>query len=164
MGAERGPVSGGGGGALDTIAVQSLDGALATFQRSVPGARVALDGVLLPAPLAYVARTDSLVTLQSDNVLAGWRWRSLAAAAEGGGGDAVKPDWKVNLGENAAWLLVGKTAGGGEGRAGRGGSRGASDAGALRCAEYEKRGGARAKTRSKRARRRRGEELECSGR
>ena len=88
-----------GSGRGDALAVQSLDGALALYDCAVPGPVIALEGVLLPAPLAYVARSDSIVTLQSDNVLAGWRYRSLAAvgAAVGGvegggkGGGGVAP-------------------------------------------------------------------------
>ncbi len=121
---------GGGGGARDSVAVQSMDGGLCVFDQAAPGPAAALEGVLLPGPLAYLPRCDSLFTVGSDLTLLGWRLGSVARAgsrAEGGGAPArAPPDWSVNVGDDAAWLLVGRPcaeagAGGKDGGGGGGG-------------------------------------------
>lgn len=94
----------------DCIAVQSLDGQVAIFEGTIAGAVVSLEGVLLPAPLAYIAKSDTLVTLTTDMQLAGWKYATLARAPPPPA-PPLRPDWTVNIGENAAWLLVGRTVG-----------------------------------------------------
>jgi hypothetical protein len=128
-----------GGGARDGVAVQSMDGGLCVFEQAAPGAAAALEGVLLPGPLAYLPRSDALCTVGSDLTLLGWRLSSLARAgsrAEGGAAGAglarAPPDWCVNVGDNAAWLLVGRPcaeAGGGSGAGGKGGGGAAAQGG-----------------------------------
>jgi hypothetical protein len=124
-----------GGAPRDGVAVQSMDGGLCVFEQAAPGPAAALEGVLLPGPLAYLSRSDALFTLGSDLTLLGWRLSTLARAgsrAEGGGGGGgalpkAPPDWCVNVGDDAAWLLVGRpcaaeaTAGAGGGKEGGGG-------------------------------------------
>ena len=54
-----------GGTKRDFACVQSLDGTLNIFEQESYAFSRFLPGFLLPGPLAYVQRTDSLVTLSS---------------------------------------------------------------------------------------------------
>lgn len=73
-------LSGGGGAPRESICVQSLDGQLAVFEQERFAFRRPLDGCLLPGPLAYVPRTDSLVTCTSEMLLDSYRYAALASA------------------------------------------------------------------------------------
>lgn len=140
-----GAFGGSGSEARDFIAVQSMDGQVAVFEQAAPGFVCALDGVLVPGPLAYLPRSDTLVTTSSDCQVLGWRYTALGAASSrhGGTGDAgtgdggaVRAGWSVNIGESASWVLVGRPGGGsaggggtGDAAGGGGGDSGASGSG-----------------------------------
>ncbi len=49
----------------DFLCVQSLDGTLNVFEQDTFAFSRFLPGFLLPGPIVYVARTDSLVTISS---------------------------------------------------------------------------------------------------
>lgn len=72
-----GTVSNGSSGLPDSILVQSMDGQVAVFEGTAPGPRRQLEGILLPGPIAYIPRTDTLITTSSDLCLVGYRYSSL---------------------------------------------------------------------------------------
>eukprot|EP00744_Colponema_vietnamica_P002268 GILI01003593.1.p1 GENE.GILI01003593.1~~GILI01003593.1.p1 ORF type:complete len:697 (-),score=132.68 GILI01003593.1:484-2574(-) len=71
---------------------------------------------LLPGPLAYVVKTDSIITCSAAMVLECYKYTVLAAAvnnataedASKGQGKRIQVDWSLNLGEHALEIRVGK--------------------------------------------------------
>ncbi|KAG5177001.1 Bardet-Biedl syndrome 9, parathyroid hormone-responsive B1 [Tribonema minus] len=110
-----------GGVERDLIAVQSMDGRLQVFEQDAHAFTRRLGAAaLLPGPLCYVARTDSIVTATSDLCLECYRYQALAAPAGGGGGGgaggaaggrAPVADWSLRLGEGVRDLFVAKYSG-----------------------------------------------------
>lgn len=112
----------------ESIAVQSMDGQIAVFEQERFAFRRACEGILLPGPIAYVPRTDSLLVMTSDCNLDSYKYSTLSGAwssdaplsREGkeaevaeskvtaaSEGRKLRPDWSVNLGEHAHSIVVG---------------------------------------------------------
>eukprot|EP00793_Prasinoderma_coloniale_P000005 PRCOL_00005513-RA len=112
----------GGRGDFDGTVVQSMDGELSVFECDVAAFRRFLPDFLLPGPLVYAQRTDTLVTANSRFEVQGFRYAQLVSADEGqtavgadaNGGDSgiastkkVTADWSTNVGEGVMELAVG---------------------------------------------------------
>ena len=57
----------------DFICVQSLDGALSVFEQETFAFTRFLPNFLLPGPLAYIAHSDSILTVSSSYMLEAYR-------------------------------------------------------------------------------------------
>ncbi|XP_045624532.1 protein PTHB1 isoform X3 [Procambarus clarkii] len=96
----------------DYIAVQSLDGCITVFEQESFAFSSFLPGFLLPGPIAYVPKTDSLVTVGSDWCLQCFKYQAVAVAADNEkdsiskGGKRLAPEWTQQLGEPALDLCV----------------------------------------------------------
>ena len=119
----------------DKIAVQSLDGQVMMFDgTSAISPAHQLEGVLLPGPIIYSPRTDSLIVSTSDLRIASYKFSSLSTGSLSGISGSqlvtpinnvasgalavpssstpsnlnVKPEWSVNLGESASAMHIGR--------------------------------------------------------
>jgi len=110
----------GGARGVDHLCVQSMDGQLSFFHQESASFACFLPDFLLPGPVRYLPRTDSLVTVNSAHVLQTFRYQSLAAAGSEVGseketqrtsGKKIAADWSVNLGEHVVDLRVVTVAG-----------------------------------------------------
>mmetsp|Transcript_80274 Transcript_80274/g.260005 ORF Transcript_80274/g.260005 Transcript_80274/m.260005 type:complete len:873 (-) Transcript_80274:89-2707(-) len=101
----------------DYICVQSLDGVLSFFEQDAFAfSRMLAPGFLLPGPLCYMAKIDSLLICSSAMCIEAYRYQVLAAAAdnvdqgelgrEGASGKRVQVDWSTNIGEHAQHISV----------------------------------------------------------
>eukprot|EP00928_Gymnodinium_smaydae_P046965 TRINITY_DN31310_c0_g1_i1.p1 TRINITY_DN31310_c0_g1~~TRINITY_DN31310_c0_g1_i1.p1 ORF type:complete len:879 (-),score=130.30 TRINITY_DN31310_c0_g1_i1:247-2883(-) len=100
----------------DYICVQSLDGVLSFFEQdSFAFSRMLSPNFLVPGPICYMSRTDSIVVCSSDMCIQAYRYQVLAAAAEnvdqeagreGSSGKKVQVDWATNIGEHAQHIEV----------------------------------------------------------
>ena len=118
-----------GGGEWEGLVVQSMDGEIAVFECDVFAFRRFLPEYLLPGPLAFVGKTDTLVTANSRMEVQGFRYAQLLSAGEGktavgdaggthaaldaGGGAGIAStkkvvaDWTTNVGECVLAMAVG---------------------------------------------------------
>jgi len=119
----------------DKIAVQSLDGQVMMFDgTSAISPAHQLEGVLLPGPIVYSPRTDSIIVSTSDLRVASYKISSLSSGSLSGSSGSqlvtpinnvasgalatpsssvssnsnVKPEWAVNLGESASSMHIGR--------------------------------------------------------
>eukprot|EP00929_Paragymnodinium_shiwhaense_P095010 TRINITY_DN55958_c0_g1_i1.p1 TRINITY_DN55958_c0_g1~~TRINITY_DN55958_c0_g1_i1.p1 ORF type:complete len:874 (+),score=217.80 TRINITY_DN55958_c0_g1_i1:84-2705(+) len=104
----------------DYICVQSLDGVLSFFEQdSFAFMRMLSSNFLLPGPICYMARTDSIIVCSNAMCVEAYRYQVLAAAADnvdqdpntntGSGpsyGKKVQVDWSTNIGEHAQHIEV----------------------------------------------------------
>lgn len=99
----------------DFICVQSLDGTLSFFEQESFAFSRFLPTFLLPGPLKYIARTDSIVTVSSAWQVEAYKYQVLAVATDSGSkeesqnmttGKRVVADWTFTLGESASDLQV----------------------------------------------------------
>ncbi len=79
------PVTGG----CEGVCVQSMDGQISFYTRGSHSFSCFLPDFLLPGPLAYAPRTDSLITLNSAHILQVFRYETLAVVG-GAGKDTGK--------------------------------------------------------------------------
>merc|ERR1719506_3178113 len=102
----------GGGLDRDYICVQSLDGVLSFYEQdSFAFQRMLRPTFLVPGPMAYMAKTDSIVIATDFMTVEAYRYSVLAAAADNVDnanptGKKVQVDWSTNLGEHARNLVV----------------------------------------------------------
>lgn len=105
----------GGAKGKDLLCVQSMDGVLSFFQHESFVFSCFLPEFLIPGPLGYLPRTDSIVTVTSAHVLQSVKYQSLAVAANALGvpdpstKKKIAPDFAINLGEHCVDLAI-KTA------------------------------------------------------
>ena len=66
----------------DLICVQSLDGQLRIFGHTGEILTCSLPGFLLPGPLAYVSRTNIILTANTDRSLEAYRYQVLTSGAQ----------------------------------------------------------------------------------
>lgn len=98
----------------DYICVQSLDAVLSFFEQdSFAFSRMLPSNFLVPGCLAYMPKTDSFITCNSQMMIESYRYQVLAAAAENVdqdesqvAGKKVHVDWSTNIGEHAALIEV----------------------------------------------------------
>jgi Bardet-Biedl syndrome 9 protein len=107
----------------DYICVQSLDGVLSFFEQDAfafsrlvanVDPKTQATNFLVPGPLCYMARTDSIVICSNTLCIESYKYQVLAAAAENvdreqGGetsGKKVQVDWSTNIGEHAKHIEV----------------------------------------------------------
>ncbi|XP_065287085.1 protein PTHB1 isoform X1 [Dermacentor albipictus] len=101
----------------DFLCVQGVDGSLTFFEQENFAFTRYLPEFLLPGPLAYVAKTDSLVTVNTAFHLENFRFQTLAVATEASKkptddaeglhkGKRVVADWSVSIGEEAIDVKV----------------------------------------------------------
>ncbi|XP_063611687.1 protein PTHB1-like [Penaeus indicus] len=98
----------------DYIAVQSLDGCITVFEQESFAFSSFLPGFLLPGPLVYVAKSDSLITVGSDWSLQCYKYQAVAVATDNEkemsnnktGGRRLTAEWTRQLGEPALDILV----------------------------------------------------------
>nr|XP_037283061.1 protein PTHB1-like [Rhipicephalus microplus] len=101
----------------DFLCVQGVDGSLTFFEQENFAFTRYLPEFLLPCPLAYVAKTDSLVTVNTAFHLENFRFQTLAVATEASKkpsdnveglqkGKRVVADWSVSIGEEAIDIKV----------------------------------------------------------
>ncbi|KAK3875683.1 hypothetical protein Pcinc_019466 [Petrolisthes cinctipes] len=111
----------------DYLAVQSLDGCLSVFEQESQAFTTPLPNTLLPGPLAYLSRNDSIVVAGSDWCLHCYKYQAIAVAAtdnpsEGNssasnksssqGSKRLSPEWTQLLGEPVLDMkVVGEGAG-----------------------------------------------------
>lgn len=104
-----------GRGKKDFICVQSLDGTINFFEQESYAFSRFLPDFLLPGPIAYNDRTDSLITVSSSYQLESFRYQALAVAGEQprskatddiSSGKKLSPDWKLGLGEATSDIQV----------------------------------------------------------
>ncbi|XP_042217578.1 protein PTHB1-like isoform X2 [Homarus americanus] len=99
------------------LAVQSLDGCITVFEQESYAFSSFLPGFLLPGPIAYVAKSDALVTVSSDWCLQCFKYQAVAVATDNEkdknssnnnskGGKRLSPEWTQQLGEPALDLCV----------------------------------------------------------
>ncbi|RYG42392.1 hypothetical protein EON68_01860, partial [archaeon] len=128
---------------FDSIAVQSMDGQLIVYERETFAFRRNLNATgdgeagtaaassvqpltyLLPGPMVYCPRTDSFLIINSELKLDSFQYNSLASNVTGAG-RSLRPEWSVNLGEQASHLACART--GAFSLVGRGGAASASGA------------------------------------
>eukprot|EP00927_Polykrikos_kofoidii_P086089 TRINITY_DN9542_c0_g1_i3.p1 TRINITY_DN9542_c0_g1~~TRINITY_DN9542_c0_g1_i3.p1 ORF type:complete len:886 (-),score=138.16 TRINITY_DN9542_c0_g1_i3:203-2605(-) len=106
----------GGARDRDYVCVQSLDGVLSFFEQdSFAFSRMLSPNFLLPGPICYMARTDSIIVCSNSMCVEAYRYQVLAAAAEnvdkdagreGSSGKKVQVDWSTNIGEHAQSIEV----------------------------------------------------------
>lgn len=99
----------------DFICIQSLDGTLTFFEQESFAFSRFLPGFLLPGPIAYIQRTDSLLTVSSSWQLESYKYQTLAVATDSGSkeesqniatGKKVIMDWSFTIGEAALDIEV----------------------------------------------------------
>uniref|UniRef100_A0A8C2XA32 Bardet-Biedl syndrome 9 n=1 Tax=Cyclopterus lumpus TaxID=8103 RepID=A0A8C2XA32_CYCLU len=106
-----------GGVTGHSLCIQSMDGMLMFFEQDSYTFGRFLPGFLLPGPLVYNPRTDSVLTVSSARQLESYRYETLAVATEAEsrqdpdlnpktGGKRLTPDWTCVLGEQALDLCV----------------------------------------------------------
>lgn len=94
-----------------------MDGTLSFFEQDQPGFERFIPGFLIPGPLCYVPRLDSIVTCSASCYVESYRYPVLAAAQvqgktekaidddidpkQGRAGKKISQDWSVNIGEHA---------------------------------------------------------------
>lgn len=111
-----------------------MDGQLSFFEQDNAAFTRQLDTCMLPGPIIYCDRTDSIITGSSDLHIESYKYQMLAAASSarpkegsrggpgggaGGGagaggrarkgltsGKKIRVDWRVNIGEHAVDLAV----------------------------------------------------------
>ena len=66
----------------DLICIQSLDGQLRIFGHTGEILTCSLQGFLLPGPLAYVSRTNIILTANTDRSLEAYRYQVLTSGAQ----------------------------------------------------------------------------------
>lgn len=93
------------------MCVQSIDGTLNLFEAESFTFSRFLPGFLLPGPLAYVAKTDSFVTVSSSYQLESYKYQSLATTTDEKSneittGKRLVADWVLGIGESATHLDV----------------------------------------------------------
>mmetsp|Transcript_20767 Transcript_20767/g.45693 ORF Transcript_20767/g.45693 Transcript_20767/m.45693 type:complete len:862 (-) Transcript_20767:203-2788(-) len=105
----------GGSRDSDYICIQSLDGVLSFFEQDAFAfSRLLSSSVLVPGPICYMAKTDSIIICSNAMFVEAYRYQVLAAAAENvdqepgreGTGKKVQVDWSTNIGEHALHLEV----------------------------------------------------------
>ncbi|KAM8870312.1 protein PTHB1 isoform 2-T3 [Spinachia spinachia] len=100
-----------------SLCIQSMDGMLMFFEQDSYTFGRFLPSFLLPGPLVYNPRTDSLLTVSSARRLESYRYETLAVATEAEsrqepdqplktGAKRLAPDWTVVLGEQALDLCA----------------------------------------------------------
>jgi hypothetical protein len=109
----------------DYICVQSMDGQLSFFEQDHASFTRQLDRCLVPGPMVYVSKTDSIVTGTCEMTVESYKYQVLAAASlahpterrdddEAGPaaakapGRSLKVDWVANVGEHIHSMLVGR--------------------------------------------------------
>ncbi|XP_064466327.1 protein PTHB1-like [Ornithodoros turicata] len=106
----------GGAKGRDLLCIQSLNGSLMFFEQESFAFTRFLPDVLLPGPIAYIAKTDSLVTISTALELESYRFQVLAIASETADpsqssssiqkGKPVVADWCFSLGEQPLDISV----------------------------------------------------------
>jgi len=98
----------GGHGAHEFLAVQSMDGSISIFEQDRTQPPRHLSKFLLPGPLAYCAKNDSLLTFNSQLEVDCYRYSSLSSGAAAGGGSSERmtPEWHFTVGEHVHTVLV----------------------------------------------------------
>lgn len=101
----------------DYIAVLSLDGILTVYEQESYAFQSFLPGFLLPGPVAYVSKSDSIVTVASDWCLQCFKYQVLASATEkdkentnnnnnNSKGKRLAPEWSRQLNGEALDIIV----------------------------------------------------------
>jgi Bardet-Biedl syndrome 9 protein len=81
----------------DLICVQTLNGQLQILDQGKELFTCRLSDTIVPGPLAYVPRTDTIVTISSSRYLDGYRYQSLSTRSQTK--KPFKADWSLSLGE-----------------------------------------------------------------
>ncbi|XP_062322172.1 protein PTHB1 [Osmerus eperlanus] len=100
-----------------SLCIQSMDGMLMFFEQDSYSFGRFLPGFLLPGPLCYCSRTDTLVTVSSARQVESYRYETLAVATDAEtrqnsdqqgktAGKRLTADWTLVLGEQAVDLCV----------------------------------------------------------
>ncbi|XP_068235573.1 protein PTHB1 [Palaemon carinicauda] len=102
----------------DFIAVLSLDGIVTVYEQESYAFQSFLPGFLLPGPIAYVSKSDSIVTASSDWCLQCFKYQVLASATEkekessnsnnnsSAKGKRFAPEWTRQLNGEALDIIV----------------------------------------------------------
>jgi Bardet-Biedl syndrome 9 protein len=98
----------------DFICVQSVDGTISVFEQESFTFTRFLPGALLPGPIRYVGRTDSIITVASSRQIDSFKFQILATARDEGTkevqnitkGKRVQADWSLLINETALDLVV----------------------------------------------------------
>ena len=69
-----------------------MDGQLSFFHQDSPAFSCFLPGFLVPGPLTYLPKTDSLVTVNSAHTLQVFKYQTLSVAGSGGVGTSGSHD------------------------------------------------------------------------
>ncbi|KAF0310643.1 Protein PTHB1 [Amphibalanus amphitrite] len=97
----------GGSKNKELFSIQSLDGTLSFYEQENYSFSRFLPGYLIPGPILYVQKTDSVVTGTSSWTVEAYKYSSLAQGSDPnekssgdiGSGKRVYPDWTYNVGE-----------------------------------------------------------------
>ncbi|XP_046907324.1 LOW QUALITY PROTEIN: protein PTHB1, partial [Hypomesus transpacificus] len=100
-----------------SLCIQSMDGMLMFFEQDSYSFGRFLPGFLLPGPLCYCSRTDTLLTVSSARQVESYRYETLAVATDAEtrqnsdqqgktAGKRLTADWTLVLGEQAVDLCV----------------------------------------------------------
>lgn len=117
----------------DYICVQSMDGQLSFYEQDRASFTRQLERCLVPGPICYVAKTDSIVLATCEMTVESYKYQALAAASlahpterkeesveggasggagsgagKGGAGRMLKVDWSVNIGEHVFAITAGR--------------------------------------------------------
>ncbi|RXG66040.1 Protein PTHB1 [Armadillidium vulgare] len=98
----------------DFIAVQSLDGCISFYEQESLGFVCFLPGFLLPGPMVYLTKSDTLVTQAADWTLQSYTYQTLSVLVQEGakptnlkfGGKRIQPEWTQILSEWAIEIEV----------------------------------------------------------
>eukprot|EP01029_Cantina_marsupialis_P027768 TRINITY_DN7737_c0_g1_i1.p1 TRINITY_DN7737_c0_g1~~TRINITY_DN7737_c0_g1_i1.p1 ORF type:complete len:875 (+),score=267.96 TRINITY_DN7737_c0_g1_i1:112-2736(+) len=102
----------------DYICVQSMDGQLSFFEHDRHAFTRVLPNCLIPGPLAYCEKTDSIITCNSAYEVESYKYQLLATASAGRAAPGqidnsglqklrpVKPDWSTCIGETAVDIRI----------------------------------------------------------
>lgn len=89
----------------DLVCVQSMDGQLSVLDHNGFVFSCIIPGFLLPGPIAYIPRTDTILTVGSGRRVESYRYKTLMSAGHGGT-KKVTPDWSIELGESIVEIRI----------------------------------------------------------
>eukprot|EP00656_Telonema_subtile_P016506 TRINITY_DN18721_c0_g1_i1.p1 TRINITY_DN18721_c0_g1~~TRINITY_DN18721_c0_g1_i1.p1 ORF type:complete len:821 (+),score=232.22 TRINITY_DN18721_c0_g1_i1:79-2541(+) len=101
----------------DYVCVQSMDGLLSFFEQEVRTFSILRSDFLLPGPIAYNPKTDSLITASAAREVQAYQYTEMAAAASAGAGNVdssltqfkkLQVSWSFSVGEAVVDIQLGR--------------------------------------------------------
>eukprot|EP00357_Protocruzia_adherens_P011183 CAMPEP_0115013974 /NCGR_PEP_ID=MMETSP0216-20121206/25762_1 /TAXON_ID=223996 /ORGANISM="Protocruzia adherens, Strain Boccale" /LENGTH=822 /DNA_ID=CAMNT_0002383545 /DNA_START=48 /DNA_END=2516 /DNA_ORIENTATION=+ len=99
----------------DYLCVQSSDGQLSVFEGENFVFSIQLNDFVIPGPICYNSRIDSLITFNSKMEIEAYRYASLAAFFASNQGKKIQPEWTCIIGDIALEISPHYTTGGKQG-------------------------------------------------